>query len=210
MAYKQAGSHPSSAATSKALESPEQSREEVGAGSEEEDTPQVNFSSSSPDEAVMPSPLSVADDFKSFQDLAERVAEALQIHLQEVTEPHHKLVDILHSSTSARMALPVNGMPGPCQSHGRPLCPSCQHANRWTKSMTCQRRTHNFPFPPCLLIPSLWMRLILGAARPSLNPPRMSDWEVSGPVRQKGIFISRPPVPCNKLSGFAARIGLLE
>lgn len=62
--------------------------EELGEEQEaevEEITSQTNFSSSSPDERVMTPPLSLAGDFKLFQELAQRVADALQLPLQEVT-----------------------------------------------------------------------------------------------------------------------------
>lgn len=50
----------------------------------------------------------MADDFKLFQDLVQRVADAFQMHLQEASESRHKVVDILHSSVSSREALPIN------------------------------------------------------------------------------------------------------
>lgn len=82
--------------------------EEQEVNTEEEVTPQTNISSSTPDEAVMSPPPSLADDFKLFQDLAQRVADTLQLPLQEVTKSHHKLLDILHSSSSSRVARPIN------------------------------------------------------------------------------------------------------
>lgn len=56
----------------------------------------------------MPPPPSIANDFLQFQDLIKRVADSLQIPLEEVKESQHKLLDILHSVTSARVALPIN------------------------------------------------------------------------------------------------------
>lgn len=56
----------------------------------------------------MPPPPSLADDFKQFQDLIKRIADSLQIPLEEIKEHHCKLLDILHSPLSAHMALPVN------------------------------------------------------------------------------------------------------
>lgn len=81
MAYQEPRRHPPSAATSRASKSPEPLREEQEAEVEEIVTSQTNFSSS---------PDALADDFKLFQELAQQVAEALQIPLQEVTESHHK------------------------------------------------------------------------------------------------------------------------
>lgn len=87
---------------------PDQGREEPEAKVEEEVTSSAPFSSSSPDETVMLPLPSMEDDFKLFQDWGQGVAEALHIPLQEVSESCHKLVDILHSSTSSRVALPIN------------------------------------------------------------------------------------------------------
>ncbi|EMP31279.1 hypothetical protein UY3_11599 [Chelonia mydas] len=43
-----------------------------------------------------------------FQGLIKRVANSLKILLEEVKESQHKLLDILHTSTSAHIALPIN------------------------------------------------------------------------------------------------------
>lgn len=74
---------------------------------DKEATLQTTISSSSPDEALMPPPPSTADDFRQFQDLVKRVADSLQIPLEEVREPQRKLLDILHSVTPSRIALPI-------------------------------------------------------------------------------------------------------
>lgn len=97
-----------SASTSRALEPPEEISEQQELELEEETIPLTNFSSSSPDEAVIPPPPSVADDFRSFQDLTKRVADTLQIPLEEVRDTHHKLLDILHTSSTSRITLPIN------------------------------------------------------------------------------------------------------
>lgn len=83
--------------------------EEQETGSGEEATPMSNISSSSPDEAVMPSPPSLADYFNLFQDLTRRLADTLQIPLEEVKEtPPQATRHILHTTSSSRIALPVN------------------------------------------------------------------------------------------------------
>lgn len=57
---------------------------------------------------VMPPLRFLADDFRLFQDVAKRVADALQIPFEEVKDTHHKLLVILHSSSSSRITLPIN------------------------------------------------------------------------------------------------------
>lgn len=49
-----------------------------------------------PNEAVNPPRSSPVDDFKAFQHI-KRMAEALDITVEEVQEKPHKLLDILHS-----------------------------------------------------------------------------------------------------------------
>lgn len=71
-------------------------------------TPQTNISLSSPDEAVMSPPPSYDDDFKQFQDLMKWIADLLHIPLEEVQESQHKLLDILHMTSSSQVALLVN------------------------------------------------------------------------------------------------------
>lgn len=48
--------------------------------------PQTNISSSSPDETVIASPPSLADDFKQLQDLIKMIIDFLQIPFEEVKE----------------------------------------------------------------------------------------------------------------------------
>lgn len=67
---------------------------------DKEVTPTCNISSSSPDEVVVPSPPSLADDIKQFQDFTKRISDSLQIPLEEVMESLHKLLRILRTSSS--------------------------------------------------------------------------------------------------------------
>lgn len=71
-------------------------------------TPLTNISLSSLDEAVMPPLPSLADDFWQFQDLMKWIADNLQVSLEGVQNSHHKFLDILHTSASAWVALPIN------------------------------------------------------------------------------------------------------
>lgn len=56
----------------------------------------------------MPPPPTLADNFKQFQDLIKRVVDSLPIPVEEVKELHHKVLDILHTSSSAHFALPIH------------------------------------------------------------------------------------------------------
>lgn len=49
-----------------------------------------------------------ADDFRLLQELFHRIAESLQLPLEEAEEQQHKLLDILYVSTSAKIDFPVN------------------------------------------------------------------------------------------------------
>lgn len=75
---------------------------------DKEITPTTNISSSSPNEVVMLSPPSLADYFKQFQDLIKERADSFQILLEEDRESQHKLLDILQTSSSVCIMLPVN------------------------------------------------------------------------------------------------------
>ncbi|XP_039378919.1 uncharacterized protein LOC120397288 [Mauremys reevesii] len=57
--------------------------------------------SSSPDKTIMSSPLTAGDDFKQFQDMFKKIADMLQIPLEEVAESQHKLLAILHTLAEA-------------------------------------------------------------------------------------------------------------
>ncbi|EMP42356.1 Neuroblastoma-amplified sequence [Chelonia mydas] len=70
--------------------------------------PPTHVSSLSPDGTIMSSPPTSGDDFKSFQELFKRVADSLNISLAELLETQHKLTDILHTSPTAKIALPIN------------------------------------------------------------------------------------------------------
>ncbi|EMP39331.1 hypothetical protein UY3_03443 [Chelonia mydas] len=50
----------------------------------------------------------MGDDFKQVQELLKRIADSLTIPLEEVVESQHKLLDILQTSASSKIALPVN------------------------------------------------------------------------------------------------------
>lgn len=58
---------------------------------EEEAVPKA-ISSSSPDDAVMSSPPSLADDFRQFQDLGKMITDTLHILLEKVKDAHHELI----------------------------------------------------------------------------------------------------------------------
>ncbi|EMP25526.1 Neurexin-3-alpha [Chelonia mydas] len=75
---------------------------------QEEEAPQTLHFPPSPDEAIMPPPPASANDSRHFQDLFCRIADSLQIPLEEVQEQQHKLLDILHTSSSSKIVLPIN------------------------------------------------------------------------------------------------------
>lgn len=80
----------------------------MGEISDQEAAPPANLSSSSLDETVMLPTPTMGDDFKQFQELFKSVADSLDISLVEVAECQHKLLDILHISTSSKIALLIN------------------------------------------------------------------------------------------------------
>lgn len=92
---------------SRASEPPGENLQECE-GDVEEEAASKTISSSSSDKAFMPPPLSLADDFCLFQDLTKRVPDSLQILLEQVKDTLHNLLDILHSSSSSKVALPIN------------------------------------------------------------------------------------------------------
>lgn len=64
---------------------------------------QTNIPSSLPDEALLLPPPSMADVFQQFQDLIKQLVDSLQIYLEEIGEPQHKVLDILHSAAPSRV-----------------------------------------------------------------------------------------------------------
>ncbi|KAH1180142.1 hypothetical protein KIL84_008978 [Mauremys mutica] len=80
-------------------------------------------------EAVMPPPPTKAEDFKQFQDLTKRVVDSLQISLEKVKKSQHKLLDILHTSSSARIALFLinEALLRPIQNHLANTCHDTTH-----------------------------------------------------------------------------------
>lgn len=60
-----------------------------------------------PDETIMPPPPTAGDEFKQFQDLFKWMADMLQMPLEEVTDSQHKLFDILRTSTSSKISVPI-------------------------------------------------------------------------------------------------------
>lgn len=84
----------------------------MGNEPEEETAPEAvspeHNSSSSPDEAIMPTPPTMADNFKQFQELFKRIAVSQDIPLEEVQEYQHKLLKILQSSSASKIALTIN------------------------------------------------------------------------------------------------------
>lgn len=45
---------------------------------------------------IIPTPYTCGNNFKEFHELIERMAESFQMHLEEIQEATHKLVDISH------------------------------------------------------------------------------------------------------------------
>lgn len=60
------------------------------------------------DEVVAPASSFPLDNHRQFQKLLQRVVEELQISLEEIRDPQHKLLDILQPRGSSQAALPVN------------------------------------------------------------------------------------------------------
>lgn len=89
---------------------PEEEIQEEGAISQidQEDTSPPRNSSSSSDEAVTPPTPTASDDLKQFQELFKRVATNEEIALQEVQEKQHKLLQILQTSVSTKIALSID------------------------------------------------------------------------------------------------------
>lgn len=81
----------------------------------------------------MPSPPTTADNFKQFQNFFKRVADSLEIPLEEVKESQHKLLDILQSS-SAKIALPIKkALSGPVKTIWQTqvtISPMCKRADK--------------------------------------------------------------------------------
>ncbi|XP_032650814.1 interleukin-1 receptor-associated kinase 1-binding protein 1 isoform X1 [Chelonoidis abingdonii] len=75
---------------------------------DKDNPPEAHFSSSLPDDTIMPLPPNTGDGLKQLQDLYKRVVSSLDISLKEVQEAQYKLIDILHTSTSSKIALPTN------------------------------------------------------------------------------------------------------
>lgn len=78
---------------------------------------------------------SMVDGLKLFLDLTKRLADTLQILLEEVKDTHHKLPGILHtSSSSLRITLPVNKVlldPVKVIWHmPASITPTCKRANK--------------------------------------------------------------------------------
>lgn len=89
------------------LQQQEETYEEQEIRANQEAMPQTTISSSLPNKALMSSPPSLVDDFLLFRTSLNRWP-TLQIPLEEVTESQRKLLDILHSVTPSRVALPIN------------------------------------------------------------------------------------------------------
>lgn len=60
------------------------------------------------DKAIIPPLPKIADDFKQFQDLFKRVPQDLEIPFDEVSKTHLKLLRILHTTASSKIALLVD------------------------------------------------------------------------------------------------------
>lgn len=88
-------------------------------------------------------------NFRLFQGLANWVADTSQISLKELKDTHHKLLDILHSSSPSRIALPINqALLDPAKLVWQTLAlvlPTCK-----------QRRVWIFSFPIPSVIQLLW------------------------------------------------------
>ncbi|KAH1178233.1 hypothetical protein KIL84_011935, partial [Mauremys mutica] len=61
-----------------------------------------------PDKAVRPSQPFMLDDFRQFQELIQCIADTLQVPLEKVQESDHKLLHILHTPASMRIAIAFN------------------------------------------------------------------------------------------------------
>lgn len=61
-----------------------------------------------PDAAVSSTLSSPPDDYRQFQELLQRMANALEIPLEEVQDSQCQLLDILHASIPERVALPIH------------------------------------------------------------------------------------------------------
>lgn len=148
------------------------------------------------------------DDFKSFQDLAQRMAEALQIQQHEVTEPHHKLVDILHSYTSARMVLPVNkALLDPARiiwQTPASVLPTCRWADKkYFVPAKSIEFSFSHPLPNSIIVDAVKSRYHQYQHR---STPYDQDGKCSDPVWQKNVFVSHPSVLGSKLSGLVGQI----
>lgn len=51
----------------------------------------------------------LADYFRQFQELAKRVSDTLHMPLEELEDAHHELIGILHTLTTSRISLLING-----------------------------------------------------------------------------------------------------
>lgn len=94
----------------------------------------------------MPPTLSMADDFPEFQELMKQTA--LLHFLTRDLDSHHKPLDILHSSTSTCVALPINeALLEPAktvQQTPATAPPACKHTSK--KYHTCWSWIQNFYF----------------------------------------------------------------
>lgn len=86
-------------------ETPEEMGQERDEDTEQHILPAHN-SPSSLDEAAMLLPPTAVDDFKQFQELFRQVAQSQNIPFKEVTENQHRLLEILHTASMSKIALP--------------------------------------------------------------------------------------------------------
>ncbi|EMP34571.1 Ras-specific guanine nucleotide-releasing factor RalGPS1 [Chelonia mydas] len=99
------------------------------------------------DDTVMPPPPNIGDDFTLFQDLFKSVAVSPDISLEEVQVTQHKLVDILHTSASSKIALPMNDvLMTLSKPFGRTLQLLLQPARGLTKNIMYQPRAQSSSF----------------------------------------------------------------
>lgn len=92
-------------------------------------------------EPISPPP----DEFKTLRELLRRMALILDVHLVEVQENSHRLVDILASAALARIALPINGAILECSKilSGRPQIPCRLLQKRWREGTMSPLRGSN-------------------------------------------------------------------
>lgn len=128
------------------------------------------------------------------------MAEALKVQLYEVSEPHNKLMDILHSSTSAKVALPVNEVPRACYDHmANPgVHPSNMQAEGQEVLGACKGYRFFYSLI-CLQITSQWTQSIRGVANTNLNLPHVTEMGCAWTCLAEKFLGSELSVPTSQI-----------